>query len=64
MVQQIEGIQITDKSKTGKIMRMSGLEEYNNIEEDKKSKVKVLSSEIIVAIPDKPESKMFNISLD
>ena len=38
---------------------MFGVEEFNNIEEDKGNKFKVLSSEILVAIPDEPGSKTF-----
>ena len=40
----MERLQITEKGETGKIIRMSGVEELNNIEEDKENKVKVLSS--------------------
>ena len=42
---------------------MFGVEELNNIKEDKRNKVKVISSEIIVAIPDKPGSKKFKTYL-
>ena len=55
--------QITEKYKTGKRIRLFGIEECNNIEEDKKSNIKVLSSEILVAIPDKQGSKMFKTYL-
>ena len=48
-VQQMERFQITEKSKTGIIIGMFEVEELNNIEEDDKTKVKVLSSEILVA---------------
>ena len=36
---------------------MFGVERLNNIEEDKKAKVKLLTSEILVTIHDKPGSK-------
>ena len=62
-VQQMERFQITEKIKTGKIIRMFGVERLNNIEEDKKAKVKVLTSEILVAIHDKPGSKNFKTYL-
>ena len=38
---------------------MFGEEKLNNVEKDKGNKVKVLSSEILVAIPDKPGIKKF-----
>ena len=60
----MERLQITEKGETGKIIIMFGVEELNNIEEDKGNKVKVLSSEIIVAISDKPEGKKFKLTLD
>ena len=63
LVQQVEKLQITEKSKTGKIIRMFGVEELYNIEEDKKTKVKALSSEIIVAIPKKLGRKKFKTYL-
>ena len=59
----MERLQITEKGETGKIIRMSGVEELNNIEEEKGNKVKVLSSEVLVAIPDKPGSKKFKTYL-
>ena len=37
----MERLQITEKGETGKIIRMSGVEELNNIEEDKGNKVKI-----------------------
>ena len=59
----MERFQITKKDETGKRIRMFGVEELNNIEEDKENKVKVLSSEILVAILDKPGRKKFKTYL-
>ena len=53
----MEIFQITEKGESKKRIRMFGAEELNNIKEEKGNKVKVLSSEILVAIPDKPGSK-------
>ena len=58
-VQKMKRLKITEKCETGKRIRMFGVEELNNIEEEKGNKVKVLSSEVLVVIPDKPGSKMF-----
>ena len=55
----MERLQITDKGESKKRIRMFGIGELNNIEEEKENKVKVLSSKILVAIPDKPGSKTF-----
>ena len=59
----MERLQIAEKREIRKRIRMFGVEELNNIEEDKGNEVKVLSSEILVAIPDKPESKKFKTYL-
>ena len=56
-VYQMEIFQITEKGESKKRIRMFGAEELNNIKEEKGNKVKVLSSEMLVAIPDKPGSK-------
>ena len=56
-------LQITEKDETRKIIRMFAVKKLNNIEEDKENKVKVLSCEILVAIPDKPGSKKFKTYL-
>ena len=56
-------LQITEKDETRKIIRMFAVKKLNNIEEDKENKVKLLSCEILVAIPDKPESKKFKTYL-
>ena len=63
-VHQIERLQITEKSKIGKIIRMFEVEELNNIEEDDKTKVKVLSSEILVAFPINQEAKSLKLTSD
>ena len=55
----MKGLPITEKSKTGKIIRMFGIEECNIIEEDMRTKVKVLTSEILVTIPNKLGSNKF-----
>ena len=59
----MERLQITEKDESKKRIRMFGTEELNNIEEEKGNKVKVLSSEILIAIPDKPGSKTFKTYL-
>ena len=59
----MERLQITEKGETVKRIRMFMVEELNNIEEDKGNKVKVISSEILVAIPNKPGSKKFKTYL-
>ena len=56
-------VQITEKGETKKIIRMFAVKEFNNIKEDKENKGKVLSCEILVAIPDKPGSKKFKTYL-
>ena len=59
----MERLQITEKGELKKRIRMFGAEEVNNIKEEKVNKVKVLSSEILVAIPDKPGCKKFKAYL-
>ena len=59
----MEQLQITEKSETGKRIIMFRVEELKNIEEDNKNKIKVLSAEILVAIPDKPGRKTFKAYL-
>ena len=51
------------KGESGKRIRMFGVEESNYIDEEKRNKVKVLSSEVFVTIPDKPGSKKFKTYL-
>ena len=43
---------------------MFEVEELNNIEEDDKTKVKVLSSEILVAFPINQEAKSLKLTSD
>ena len=59
----MERLQITEKGKNRNKIRMFRVEKLKKINKDTKKKVKLLSSEVLVAIPDKPGSKNYKTYL-